>query len=261
MFGLEGAAGYGVESMMSSRGEFIGLIVAEDQRLLDPYRLDLEDLGIITEESRHAQDFNLDVIPEFADKNYGSDRMGEEGVHYNLCGQIGSALMMDVDPVEALIVFEGIPGGSDILKNPYEGTNPDDLIALFAEYGWEGERVGYTGDPYPWRRFNGDSFRPKFEQVADHLLNGRGLNALVNLDTGSDYIEPLDHTADAGHWSPILQTVTTRDDQQLVRIYNPYQDREEWYTFDHLVESWTPSANYLAVVATPPEDLRWLPNP
>jgi hypothetical protein len=97
--------------------------------------------------------------------------------------------------------------------------------------------------------------------VADHLLNGRGINALVNLDTGSDYIEPVDRTADAGHWSPILQVMTTRDNQQLVRLYNPYQDREEWYTFDHLVESWTPSANYMAVVATPPEELRWLPNP
>jgi hypothetical protein len=262
MFGLEGAMQYGAAAIESSKGEFIGVIVAEDQRITEPFRERLSRDGInIIDLDRNAQDFNLNAIPGFENNNYGSNRMGEKGVHFNLCGQIGSALMMEVDPVEALIVFEGIPGGSDILENPHEGTNPNDLIALLAEYGWEGERVGYTGDPYPWRRFNGDSFRPKYEQIADHLLNGRGINALVNLDTGSDYIEPLDRTADAGHWSPILQVMTTRDDQQLVRLYNPYQDREEWYTFEHLVKSWTPSANYMAVVATPPEELRWLPNP
>jgi len=261
MFGLEGALQYGAVPIESSRGEFIGLIVAEDQRWLDPYKLDLEEIGIITEESRHAQDFNLDMIPEFSDKGYGSNRLDDKGVHYNLCGQIGSAIIMDVDPVEALIAFDGIPGGRDILLDPHEGTNPDNLIALLAEYGWEGERVGYAEDPYPWREFNGDSFHPKYEQVADHLIKGRSINALVNLDTGSDYIEPVDKTADAGHWSPIIQVMTTRDDSQLVRLYNPYQDREEWYTFDYLVKSWTPSANYMAVVATPPEELQWLPNP
>jgi len=97
--------------------------------------------------------------------------------------------------------------------------------------------------------------------MKDNLKSGEAIDGLVDLNALSDYIEPVDKTADAGHWSPILQVMTTRDDEQLVRLYNPYQDREEWYTFDHLVKSWTPSANYMAVIATPAEELRWLPNP
>jgi hypothetical protein len=83
----------------------------------------------------------------------------------------------------------------------------------------------------------------------------------VNLDTSSDLIEPVDGRNDANHWIAILQVVETQDGDAFAKVYNPYQSREEWYPFDQLVDSWHPGPNYRAVIATPPEELAWLPNP
>ncbi len=231
--------------------------VDEDQRLLETFRERLIEDEIV-DEDRHIQDYNLDNIPEFKDKGYGSNRDKDEGVHINLCGEIGTAVSIGVYPVDALLKFNDIPGGKNILMDETVGTSHKNLIALFAKYGWEGQSVGHTNDPYQWS--DEYTLKPKFFQVEDHLKSGRSIEALVNLNTFSNYIEPLDKH-DAPHWAPILQVMTTHDGQEVVRLYNPYQDREEWYPFDHLVQSWTPSANYVAVVAAPPEELRWLPSP
>jgi hypothetical protein len=139
------------------------------------------------------------------------------------------------------------------------GTDAGDLSELLSEYNWRGERVGNANDPYPWRDHRG--WQPKIDQVAQHLDNGRAVIALVNLDTNSDFIEPVDGQTDAAHWVSILQVMETQDGDGVVRVYNPYQNREEWYSFDTLVDAWTPGPNYRAVVATPPEDMAWLPSP
>jgi hypothetical protein len=257
-FGFEGAIEYGATAIKSSTGDFIGVHVDEEQRLLKSSRDRLIIDGIV-DKDRIAEYYNLNNIPRFKDKSYGSNRDKDKGVHYNLCGQIGTAATIDVYPVDALITFDSLPGGREILINEKMGTRCDDLESLFEAYGWETEQVGHAEDAYTWH--DNRSWKPKYDQVEDHLKNGRAINALVNLDKISKLIEPVNRINDTGHWTPILQLMTTRDGEQLARLYNPFQDCEEWYPFDHLVQSWTPSANYVAVVATPPEELRWLPNP
>lgn len=253
MFGLEGAADYGVEVFYSKDGNFSGAVVAEDQRLLMNHHYERFSGG------DHAQDINLDNIPQFHTQGYGSNYEEDFGVHYNLCGEITTAVAIGVDPIDALIEFDGVPGGTEILLDQSEGTDHADLSRLLGEYGWEGERVGNAGDPYPWR--DNGSWRPKVDQVAQHLSEGRAVIALVNLDTHSDFIEPVDGRSDTTHWVTILQVMNTREGDSVVRIFNPYQNREEWLPFNKLVGSWTPGPNYRAVIATPPEELQWLPNP
>jgi len=253
MFGLEGAAEYGV-----------GQIVVDNQRLLDNPQERLREFA----GGGRAQYINLDRIPNLNNQRFGVDSGERMGIHFNLCGELTSAITIGVDPIEALIRFDSInieengvvfTDGSAILEDHTMGTDAGDLSALLREYGWQGDRVGNTGDPYPWRDHR--SWQPKPDQVMSHLDEGRAVIALVNLDTTSTLIEPVNNHTDSTHWVSILQVVQTRDGKSVVRIYNPYENREEWYPFYQLVESWTPGPNYRAVVATPPEELRWLPNP
>jgi len=262
MFGLEGAAEYGVEFVHARDGHLLGGISSDEQRLLEDPRPYIDQY--LLPDTRHFQDIHIGGIPQFDGLGYGDWK----GVHYNLCGEITVAVTIGVEPIEALFRFEGIyieengvvfTDGSAILEDHSMGTDAGDISALLREYGWQGERVGNTGDPYPWRDHR--DWQPKADQVAQHLNEGRAVIALVNLDTNSNFVEPVDGHTDATHWVSILQVMETQDGDAVVRIYNPYQNREEWYSFDTLVDAWTPGPNYRAVVATPPEEMAWLPNP
>jgi len=269
MFGLEGAVLYGMDARFSDDGSLQGVVVEDDQRLLQNFEYHRYSGG------RHAQDINLDLISQFEGKGNGVNSGDLQGIHYNLCGEITSSVTTGVDPIKALIKFEQIyienygvvyTDGVAILEDHTMGTDAGDLSALMEEYGWHGERVGNADDLYPWRDERG--WQPKPDQVADHLNNGRAVIALLNLDTITEFIEPVNNRNDASHWVSILQVIETREGDTVVRIFNPYQNREEWYPFDHIVDSWElqgnqtePGPNYRAVVGTPPEELSWLPNP
>jgi len=85
-------------------------------------------------------------------------------------------------------------------------------------------------------------------------------------------IKPGDIYADASHWVPVLQTVETRTGEEVIRIYNPFQNREEWISYEDLSNSWQlypkhnradepMGPNFRAVIASPLEEMQWLPNP
>lgn len=242
MFGLEGAAEYGVED-----------IVAADQRILGIPEFPFPGEAV-------EQYIDLGKIGAFEGNGYT--------VHPNLCGQLVVAATIGQDPEDALIEFNSLDPVKDgsvttdgfaILGNPHQGTGAANLRDLLQEYGWQGDRVGNAGDPYPW--YDGRSWEPKPGQVADHLAHGRAVIALVNLDTATQRIDAADGTDDATHWVSVLQIVETRTGESVARIYNPFQNREEWYSFDTLVDAWTPGPNYRAVIATPPQSLAWFPTP
>lgn len=241
LFGLEGAAAHGV-----------GTIVADDQRLLGMPRFQYSP----GEVDQYLMLNGVDGVPEFVGKGYGSDFSGDFGLHYNLCGQLATAVTIGVDPIDGLIAFERIDSGPSILADQTIGTGHAQLTNMLGEFGWEGERVGNATDPYPWR--DGRGWQPKPEQVAEHLEQGRALIALMGLNTRSGLIDPA---GPIPHWVSVLQVVESQDGEAYARIYNPYQNREEWYSFDHLAASWAPGPNYRAVVATPPMELAWLPKP
>jgi hypothetical protein len=253
LFGLEGAAAYGLNVHVAPDGTATGGVSSQSQRVLQDYQFERLSGG------NHAQDINLNLIEGFRGKGYGINSGDLAGVHYNLCGEIVASVTAGVDPVDGLIAFEQTSRGAEILGDHTVGTNSNELIDLLQEYGWEGERLGNAGDPYPWSDDRG--WEPKPDQVGDHLQEGRAVIALVNLEKLNAFVEPVDGRNDATHWVSILQVVTGSDGAASVRIFNPYENREEWYSFDHLVESWTPGPNYRAVVATPPADQAWLASP
>jgi len=256
MFGLEGAAEYGVEVYFYDDSRFKGSVVEDNQRILQN-PLEMIEIYIVGD---NAQDLNLGAIEGFEGSYVGI-------VHKNLCGEITSAVTMGVDPIEALIKFEGVGEGAAILANPAMGTNVVDLIRLYEEYGWEGQPIGYAADPDLWK-----DYPPTMENLTEYLQEGKAVVTLVNLNTSNGYLEPGDVQTDASHWVAVLQTVETRSGDEFVRIYNPYRNREEWLSYDDLKSSWQLYAkynrwdvrmgpNYRAVIATPPEDLQWLPTP
>ena len=253
LFGLEGAAAYGLNVHIGPDGTATGGVSSESQRVLQDFHFERLSGG------NHAQDINLNLIEGFRGKGYGINSGDLAGVHYNLCGEIVASVTVGVDPVDGLIAFEQTSRGAEILGDHTVGTNSNELIDLLDENGWEGQRVGNAGDPYPWSDDRG--WEPKPDQVSDHLREGRAVIALVNLEKLNAFVEPVDGRNDATHWVSILQVVTGSDGEASVRIFNPYENREEWYSFDHLVESWTPGPNYRAVVATPPADQAWLASP
>lgn len=256
MFGLEGAAEYGVEVFYSKDGNFSGAVVAEDQRILEnPIDLIRDYIGGV-----HVQDIKLEAI-EGLEGSYAGI------VHKNLCGQITSAVTIGVDPIDALIEFEGVPDGSAILSDPSMGTNPTNLIKLLEEYGWEGQAIGYASDPEPWK-----DYPPTMDNLHDYLCEGKAILPLTNINTSTGFLEPGDIGSDAAHWPSVLQTIKTHNGEEIVRVYNPYENREEWIRYDDYQSSWQlyskynrsgkrMGPNYRAVIATPPEELQWLPNP
>lgn len=85
-------------------------------------------------------------------------------------------------------------------------------------------------------------------------------------------MKPDDIYTDASHWVAVLQTVETVNGEDFVKICNPYENREEWIRYDDYQSPWQlyskynrsgerMGPNYRAVIATPPEELQWLPNP
>jgi len=78
--------------------------------------------------------------------------------------------------------------------------------------------------------------------------------------------------SDTSHWVAVIQIVETRTGEEVVRIYSPFQNREEWIRYDDYQSSWQlyskyngsgerMGPNYRAVIATSPEEMQWLPNP
>jgi len=52
----------------------------------------------------------------------------------------------------------------------------------------------------------------------------------------------------------------TRDGDDVVRAFNPFQNREEWYSWTDFRHAWEVpgEANYRAVYATPPESVAFV---
>lgn len=82
--------------------------------------------------------------------------------------------------------------------------------------------------------------------------------ALVNIYTIQD--GKLDSVADssnaASHWVTILDVTETFNGETLVRVYNPYYNQEEIYTWETFSEAWADTegntyTHYGLVVADP----------
>ena len=186
-----------------------------------------------------AQYFRMRALAE----EWGWDDVNNyPGRHVNLCGELsvigtvggtvpdGLDLFNDLDfnVVQTATVGRGtehertiqLNSGADILQHNL-GTWASHLEEFFEAY--EREAVVDTGDA-------------TVEDLAEEFESGRAVVALVELSTANGFLEPEGGTA---HWVSVLQVLHTRDGEDIVRIYNPFQNREEYYRWNHFYDCWT----------------------
>jgi hypothetical protein len=196
-------------------------------------------------------------------------------VHFNLCGELSMAAvlgpLLGLTVNEFLIEFAKVEftdgagntyHGVDILADRDRGMSIDEISTTLESFGSKAEDTGYANSPITWQTAAG--YAPQHDQLADLIEQGKATIALVNLDTNRylptnelGHVEASDGVADAGHFVVILQTITTAEGEELVRIYNPYQHKEEWISHEALVDAWAPGGpdnpNYRAVAVSTQE--------
>jgi hypothetical protein len=186
---------------------------------------------------------------------------GYASAHYNLCGELSVGSMLGIPPSEAMSLFaetgrNGLYAGEitkddgTVVAGKGNTTSFGDLEAMIEQAGWTAETVkGSSGGP------------PYTPQQMDQMLeSGQGMIALVNIDTkNSDgMLRPIaDDQKNVAHWVEVMDVTTTPNGETYVRVYNPYQNAEEVYSWEDFTESWSATAGnsteYGVIVATPPE--------
>jgi hypothetical protein len=102
----------------------------------------------------------------------------------------------------------------------------------------------------------GDS--PVADDVAGMLAEGKSVVALVNIDTmDKGRLQDLDSSGNpAPHWVTITGVIPTQNGRTVVRVYNPYQNSEQLYSWEGLSSCWEENTvgnngHYQLVVAEP----------
>lgn len=161
-------------------------------------------------------------------------------VHKNLCGPLAVGASMGVLPQEALTRFAASNGDiSEGLLNTGYTTGKDDLIPM------------YTAEKWTTDYSSGDALPP--EDFARFLADGKSLVALVNINPdGADGMLRAGGTA---HFVNVRAVEENGNGDWMVRVYNPYQNREEVYSWKDFKASWTQTEGnnaYGLLIATPP---------
>ncbi|NIQ36982.1 MAG: hypothetical protein GTN81_00100 [Proteobacteria bacterium] len=139
--------------------------------------------------------------------------------HVNLCGELAVIGAVGDTIPEGLGVFSEVDGGAVILQ-----TNDTSywyhLRDFFIEYGWEASYDAGQTTP---------------ENLADELSLGRAVVALVDLNSTSGLLQSGGGTP---HWVTVLQVLGTNGNGSAVRVYNSFENREEYYTWGRFYDSW-----------------------
>lgn len=175
-------------------------------------------------------------------------------MHFNLCGPLAVGASLGLGPLEALTLFKDISTQSaDKLKG--QGTTTDtNLIRMYEAARWTATDSNQEMQP---------------QELARYLANGQQLVALVNIDTegANGMLRPLDDsTKKVAHWVNVRAVDQAANGEWVVRVYNPFHNREEVYSWSEFKEAWqqTQAKNdegdyvnnnpYGLIVATPPQD-------
>jgi uncharacterized protein YukE len=248
LYGLEGAQQHGVSINMPTDSP--GRILA-----------DAEMGGLTSPGALAVQYFLSDNIVSLK-PNIPRDR-----VLHNLCAYLSTGATLGMTANDALgqvahlrnneypyLVEDGLA----VLKNDVP-VGPPYIRAQFESQGWDAHAIGYQSDLELWNP-DGGSGAPRPERVQGMLDSGRGIIALVNLDVSEGRLTPTHVLDDAPHWVSIVQVLQTREGDDVIRVYNPFQDREEWYGWEDFRHAWEVpgEANYRAVYAAPPHVVAFL---
>ncbi len=173
--------------------------------------------------------------------------------HFNLCGQLSVISLLGHGIQEGLQQFMNLPtgDGDDILADPAQGTHGWKLAEFIRIASGGRLRAEFRRAPNPAQP------APVLEP-ADMLglLNaGASLLALANIDrTGR--IKPLaESTKKIAHWVGVIDVVLPRRGKTAIRVYNPFPNREEFYTWPNFRGAWKATQGnvsmYGVVIAQP----------
>ena len=141
-------------------------------------------------------------------------------IHYSLCGEFCVAALSGMDVVPMLKVW--MDGTYDrvksILHNPHEGTSAYDLKTLL-------EVVGFKGETYTSIPTTPQSIKDRLES-GQYVIAGCGINSSGKLKADGKI----------RHWV-VLEDVIPCGNSGWVRVYNPFMNREEVYTYNLFLQS------------------------
>ncbi|MCY1022253.1 SH3 domain-containing protein [Pyxidicoccus sp. MSG2] len=177
--------------------------------------------------------------------------------HYNLCGPLAVGASLGLTPQQALRLFKDSDGANSegALKSGTTTAN-DQLEKMYGAAGWTSEYK--TNDILkPW-------------DMAKLLSDGKQLIALVNIDTrgaGGMLRDFDDSTKQVSHWVNVRAVEQAGNGEWMVRVYNPFENSEEVYSYAEFQESWSKTFGgyddegntlynrpYGLLVATPPAE-------
>ncbi|RKH86711.1 SH3 domain-containing protein [Corallococcus sp. AB045] len=155
---------------------------------------------------------------------------GWRQVHYNLCGPLAVGASLGMSPKEALTAFAATSAG---ILNSGDTTTATPLAKVYEARGWT---TGYT---------SGSASMPAPEDMARMLDDGKALIALVNIDTkiGDEDKDGMlrlhgDSTKAVSHWVNVRAVEDNGNGGWTVRVYNPFENREEIYSWEDFEASW-----------------------
>lgn len=247
------AAADSQKSYQEALNIFFGGYTADAQTvtaaLAEDYGLGREPWSDYNPDPEVAQNLNL-----FEILGYGYPST----VHKNLCGELAVMAAMGLSLEEGLDLFAEVETSRMIVETNEDGQQKitwprifgKDLLTDVIETGggsathsWqlkdffeqasggglEAEHLSYpAGDP------------PGASDVARMLVEGKSMVALVNIDTmdrGRLQTEELSGDS-APHWVTVTGIIPTQNGQTVVRVYNPYQNSEELYSWESFSGSW-----------------------
>ncbi len=162
--------------------------------------------------------------------------VGSTKRHFNLCGEFCVASLLGSDIMPVLMSWKAKePHALPILNNVNRGTTPSELLTLLNLYGWNGVPYQYSSTVTPTS--------PK--RLKDLLLSGKKVISGVTITPGGK----VSIKGGICHWV-ILEDAIPVGNDGWIRLYNPFMNREEVYTFD----------TYIAAVSKFPIGL-WLDPP
>jgi len=173
--------------------------------------------------------------------------------HTNLCGldAVGHAVGVE-HMIEAYAAFSHIR--EEMLINN-DTAWVYEIKALYEEMGWETIQAGrFASSEVHWDDSNRLAY-PSFDDVQNYLEQGYVVTALTNVDPIDGFLTS-DPNIESGHFPNIIETMTTRDGTQLVRVYNSMEHREEIYTWEQFNATWRDAgvnSGGQAVLARPPD--------
>ena len=151
--------------------------------------------------------------------------IGRKKKHHNLCGEFCVAALAGGDVIPQLLRWKAAyPRAKTILENN-QGTTLNDLQSLLELHGLRGSMFQYSSSAAPASPLRVKRMLQEDKRaIAGVVINSRG---------------KLDPRGTIQHWVVIVDTLAVGTGG-WIRLYNPFKNQEEIYTFDLFLQALRP---------------------